>query len=112
VVDAANEVPAAEARRPDPNVADAQSLKLGLDLYQANCQACHGPRGDGDGPTAVHGGLGMSPLSTSVPALTSGELAYRIKVGTVGSGMPGFASTLSDSDRWDIVNFLRSMTSQ
>jgi mono/diheme cytochrome c family protein len=34
-------------------------------------------------------------------------LAYVMAVGTVGSGMPGFASTLTQDDRWDLVNYLR-----
>jgi mono/diheme cytochrome c family protein len=40
--------------------------------------------------------------------LSDGSLAYRIAVGTVGSGMPGFAGTLSETDRWDLVNYLRA----
>jgi mono/diheme cytochrome c family protein len=40
--------------------------------------------------------------------MTDGELAYRIAVGTYGTGMPSFAATLSETDRWDLVNYLRS----
>jgi mono/diheme cytochrome c family protein len=41
--------------------------------------------------------------------MTDGGLAYRIAVGTAGSGMPGFAGTLSETGRWDLVNYLRDL---
>jgi mono/diheme cytochrome c family protein len=50
----------------------------------------------------------LRPLQRSAAPLSDGSLAYRIAVGTVGSGMPGFAGTLSETDRWDLVNYLRA----
>jgi mono/diheme cytochrome c family protein len=107
VVDAANQTPAAEASRPNPVAGSAESIERGERLYLANCAACHGGLGDGGGPTALRIGMPLDPLGDIIPALTDGEIAYRIAVGTVGSGMPAFASTLSESDRWDLVNYLR-----
>jgi putative copper export protein/methionine-rich copper-binding protein CopC/mono/diheme cytochrome c family protein len=109
MVEAANQVPAAAAGERNPLPATADSIMQGRSLYLANCQACHGADGAGNGPTAVENGLVMEPLSGVLPDLSDGYIAYRIKVGTVGSGMPGFASNLSDDSRWEIVNFLRSM---
>jgi hypothetical protein len=43
-----------------------------------------------------------------VPGRTDGELAHRISSGLVGLPMPGFATVLSEADRWDLVNHLRS----
>jgi putative copper export protein/mono/diheme cytochrome c family protein len=110
VVNAANQVPAAAQAKRNPVDVSEASVEDGLNLYRANCQACHGPDGDGEGPTALQEGLVLEPLTKVLPGVTDGEIFYRIKVGTVGSGMPGFASTLSDSDRWDIVNYLRHAT--
>ena len=107
LVQAANQPPAGV---PDTNPvpASADSVTRGHHLYLANCAACHGERGGGDGPTAERTGLAMKPLSDGVPALDDGTIAYRIAVGTAGSRMPGFAGTQSEADRWDLVNYLRS----
>jgi mono/diheme cytochrome c family protein len=43
-----------------------------------------------------------------VPVLTDGELAYLIASGTVATRMPAFSITLSENDRWDLVNYLRA----
>jgi copper transport protein len=105
-VEAANQPPPLPlATNPLPATED--SLRRGEALYLANCAACHGASGDGDGPTAQRLGLFLERLSDRVPALDDGALSYRIAVGTVGNGMPAFASTLSDGDRWDLVNYLR-----
>jgi methionine-rich copper-binding protein CopC/putative copper export protein/mono/diheme cytochrome c family protein len=107
VVEAANQAPAAAATRANARPPTAESVARGETLYLANCAACHGSLGDGDGPTAQRSGIFMARLTDRVPTLSDGSLAYRIGVGTVGSGMPGFASTLTEDDRWDLVNYLR-----
>jgi copper transport protein len=105
-VQAANRSPAADAALANPQPATPESVERGRNLYLANCAACHGTGGAGDGPTA--GWLPrLLPLSALVPDLTDGELAYRIAVGTAGTRMPAFAGTLSENDRWDLVNYLR-----
>jgi putative copper export protein/mono/diheme cytochrome c family protein len=104
---AANQVPAAEAAKANPVEADQQSLAIGESYYLANCAACHGTDGNGGGPTAERLGWRLPPLGDALPSLSDGELNYRIAVGTVGTGMPGFASTLAERDRWDLVNYLR-----
>jgi mono/diheme cytochrome c family protein len=107
LVHASNEVPAAESAKPNPIEPDERSLSVGESYYLANCAACHGTEGNGDGPTAQRLGWALLPLSGALPQLSDGAINYRIAVGTVGSGMPGFASTLAERDRWDLVNFLR-----
>jgi mono/diheme cytochrome c family protein len=53
-------------------------------------------------------GWTLTPLNQELPDLSDGALNHRIAVGTVGTGMPGFAATLAERDRWDLVNYLRS----
>jgi mono/diheme cytochrome c family protein len=108
VVQAANQAPSAADAQHNPTAASSHSVGRGEDLYQANCAACHGPSGAGDGPTATDQGLVLQPLVEALANLSDGAIEYRIKVGTVGSGMPGFASNLSAGDRWDLVNYLRA----
>lgn len=107
VVEAANQPAAGMAGQTNPIEATDDSVQRGEDLYLANCAACHGGLGDGDGPIAQHTGMVLERLADRLPDLNDGTIAYRIAAGTVGSGMPPFASTLSESERWDLVNYLR-----
>jgi putative copper export protein/mono/diheme cytochrome c family protein len=104
----ANRPPASAARAANPVAATADSVARGHDLYRANCAACHGTSGAGDGLTAAGWVPGPGDLSLSVPTRTDGELAYLIAAGTVATRMPAFSITLSENDRWDLVNYLRA----
>jgi mono/diheme cytochrome c family protein len=108
MTEVANATPDSAARATNPVTATASSVSTGRDLYLANCAACHGTTGAGDGLTAADMVPGPGDLSTTVPALTDGELAYRIASGTVATRMPAFSITLSEHDRWDLVNYLRA----
>jgi mono/diheme cytochrome c family protein len=79
--------------------------------YTENCAACHGPTGMGDGER-------VASLPEAPPLL--GSLAYsrnipptvwfqKITQGKIEKLMPGFGSSLSDRQRWDIVAYLVSL---
>ncbi|HEX6128780.1 MAG TPA: cytochrome c, partial [Candidatus Limnocylindria bacterium] len=107
LVDAANAPPASAAQQANPVEATEVSISRGRVLYLANCSSCHGADGAGDGPIAP----GMLPpppaLADRVREMSDGAIAYRIAVGSAGTRMPTFAATLTENDRWDLVNFLR-----
>ena len=42
-----------------------------------------------------------------MPGLSQGALDFRITYGMVGTAMPSFADSLTQNDRWDLVNYLR-----
>ncbi|MDQ2941143.1 MAG: copper resistance protein CopC [Chloroflexota bacterium] len=112
VVDAANAPPAGSAAAVNPVAPDAASVKRGADIYLANCAACHGVNGAGDGPTAAWMFPPPGSLPAAVDSLTTGDLQYRITNGLAGTRMPAFAVTLSENDRWDLVNYLRARWSK
>jgi mono/diheme cytochrome c family protein len=98
---------------PDPTnpvQANTGSIETGRALYQDNCLPCHGPQGKGDGPA----GLAMNPhpadLSKhTVPGVHSdGQLYAWITDGYPGSAMPAFSESLTDEQRWHLVNFIRT----
>ena len=103
VVDAANR-PIATHRNPLPATPD--SIARGRLIYLANCSSCHGTDGDGDGPQAA--GILPAPgaIGSRIAALTDGELYDLVTSGRAGTQMPAFATSLSENDRWDLVNEL------
>ena len=80
-------------------------------LFVKNCSACHGMIGAGDAPLAhTHStpppAIGVRKLT---PELTP-TLAYNvISVGVRGTAMPGFASSLTPQQRWNIINYVYSL---
>jgi len=85
----------------------ARSIAAGLKHYEDNCTGCHGTSGHGDGPLAAS--LPIKPADLSAPhtALhTAGDLYWWVTHGIENSPMPAFGDTLTDDERWDIINFL------
>jgi putative copper resistance protein D len=105
VVDAANR-PTSNPANPVPATTD--SIARGRLIYLANCSSCHGTDGLGNGPQAA----GMLPMpgdiGSSVSQLSDGPLYDLITNGVVGTQMPAFATSLSENDRWDLVNELHN----
>lgn len=106
------EIPEEARKRANPRPVTEESLATGKGLYEKFCQACHGPGGGGDGPLASM--LNEKPPALNDPeeigALTDGELHWMISKGT--PPMPGFEKKASEEERWDIVNHVRSFSSE
>jgi mono/diheme cytochrome c family protein len=100
--------PAAETRRRNPVAVSESSLAAGRKIYLKRCVGCHGKTGNGDGPDATD--LGIHPAKLSDPAIreeTDGELFWKISVGK--KPMPNYGTRLSSTDRWNVINYLRSL---
>ena len=100
--------PAAEARKKNPVAVSESSLAAGQKIYLKRCLACHGKTGNGDGPDAAD--LGIHPAKLSDPAIvteTDGALFWKITVGK--KPMPNYGSRLSPTDRWNVINYLRTL---
>jgi putative copper export protein/mono/diheme cytochrome c family protein/peroxiredoxin len=82
--------PASYARPSVPYGVD--SIASGAALYSEHCAGCHGD-------------LGASQLQKH----TAGDLYWLISHGGRKARMPAFADRLSTEQRWDLVNFLRSL---
>jgi putative copper resistance protein D len=91
-----------------PEVFAVSSIATGHALYAQHCASCHGGEGQGDGPMAAD--LPIVPLdlaTSSVAAKPEGDLYWAVTAGMPGAMMPNFAS-LSDAQRWDIVDYLKA----
>lgn len=100
-----------QASLANPIAPNEQSVASGKALYQTNCVPCHGVSGKGDGPV----GLTLNPRPADLtyhatPGVHSdGQLWGWITNGYPGSAMPAFKSRLSDNDRWNLVNYIRTL---
>ena len=100
--------PAAEARKKNPVAVSESSLAAGQKIYVKRCVACHGKTGNGDGPDAADLGIHPAKLSDGlIRGQTDGELFWKITVGK--KPMPNYGSRLSPTDRWNVINYLRSL---
>ena len=90
------------------------SAARGQQLYKANCVACHGESGKGDGPGA--GVLKPPPRDHTDRAymnkLSDKEIADIIKMGGAIKGMPQMPShpQISGEDLAALVGFVRSLS--
>ena len=92
-------------------VYEAASIASGASLFLTHCTSCHGAGGRGDGPLA--GNLPTRPANLTEPhtALhTGGDMFWWLTHGMRGKAMPGFAATLPEDERWDVINFLRALS--
>jgi copper resistance protein D len=95
-----------------PSVAyNAISVANGISLYAESCVVCHGVAGYGDGPAASE----LKPKPADLTARhaashTAGDLYWWLSHGVKETAMPGFEYSLTDDERWDLINFLRALS--
>jgi mono/diheme cytochrome c family protein len=85
------------------------NFSAGMNVYRKDCQSCHGANGDGKGEKASE--LSIAPTDfTASPAVnqaTDGELFWKISEGR--RPMPGFKDRLSELERWQVVDYIRTL---
>jgi mono/diheme cytochrome c family protein len=99
----------------NPVALNAASIKAGQALYAKNCRHCHGLRGKGDGP--------LAPKNPRPADLTDakwdhgssdGEIYTLILNGAPApmTEMKGMKGTLTPTQIWQVVNYIRSIGPQ
>ena len=101
----------AKARKlPNPVPPTPEALAAGKESYREHCQSCHGEHGDGKGEKAPE--LSVAPGdftdTRTMHRLIDGELYWQITRGH--RPMPSFRSKLSDEQRWQLVDYIRTFT--
>jgi mono/diheme cytochrome c family protein len=93
----------------NPIAKDPSSIAIGKTLYKTQCSPCHGDKGKGDGPASA--ALNPKPAdhtSAALQAESDALLFYKISEGR--NPMPGFKDKLKASDRWALINYIRTLS--
>ena len=102
---------------PTPNTANLYPAippdpVIGEQIYQQECEQCHGPRAMGDGPKAAE--LGITPAAlASAEEVQEDAPIKRFLVLTHGKeedGMPPFAGKLTERQRWDVLAYVYTLS--
>ena len=92
----------------NPLKGNAEATLEGKKIYMMYCVTCHGSKGKGDGIAAP--GLSKPPAdhtSDFVQKQTDGALFWIITEGN--NPMPTYKTTLTETQRWQVVNFVRTL---
>ena len=101
--------PPAEAQKKNPVAANESSLAAGQKIYSKTCAMCHGKTGDADGPAVIE--LNIHPAKLSDPKVaTESDGALFWKITTGKKPMPAYGKRLSETDRWNLVNYVRTLS--
>jgi len=99
-----------EARRiHNPLTASEAALGTGQALFDSSCATCHGP--DGKARTVLAGKLSVRPTDLSnylMESMRDGEI-YWVVVNGIGDHMPAFEGTLDETQRWQVVLYVREL---
>jgi mono/diheme cytochrome c family protein len=99
------------ALRKNPVPATPESIKKGADLFAVYCTPCHGASGKGNGLVAAKF---VTPADLTSPELqkarTDGYWQSYLSVG--GAVMPSYGESLSAEERWQVVNYLRTLAAK
>ena len=92
----------------NPVPATPESIGRGRYFYEINCLVCHGAEGRGDGPVGQKF-VEKAPVDLSdayTQDQTDGQLYFTLTRGR--ALMPFYRDALSEEERWDVINYLRS----
>lgn len=95
----------------NPVPASADSVAKGKALFHKYCRFCHGEDAKGDGPMAPKGTHPADLTdATWERGSTDGEIYLVIADGAGPKfDMKGFKSKITETDIWNLVNYLRSL---
>ena len=94
----------------NPVPADDGSLARGAELFSVHCAQCHGAAADGNGPVSPFL-IKYKPANLTTDVVQSksdGSVFLTISDGLEGR-MPALNENLTVSERWDVVNYLRTL---
>jgi mono/diheme cytochrome c family protein len=101
--------PGPSAAKKNPIAPTQESIAGGQKIYSKTCAMCHGKGGDADGPAVIE--LNIHPAKLSDPKLaTESDGALFWKITTGKKPMPAYGKRLSETDRWNLINYVRTLS--
>jgi mono/diheme cytochrome c family protein len=101
--------PAAAKNLQNPVPPTDDSITMGMMNYSTHCRSCHGERGDGKGERAEKLSVAPSDFTDAhaMGQLTDGEVFWKISHGR--RPMPAFQDKLTEQERWQLVDYIRTL---
>lgn len=92
----------------NPLKGNTAATVLGKKLYTQLCVVCHGDKGKGDGIA----GISLNPRpanhsSAKVQSQTDGAIFWKITTGR--PPMASYTKSLTETQRWQLVNYIRQL---
>jgi len=100
--------PAEADKLKNPFEGDATATASGKKLYNQLCAICHGAKGKGDGMA----GMALKPKPANFYDLdiqnqSDGAIYWKLTEGR--APMAGYKDILKDDQRWQLVNYIRTL---
>lgn len=91
----------------NPYKSDINATKAGKNIYKTYCVVCHGDKGKGDGIA----GAALDPkpgnfTSAKMQSQTDGAIFWKLTNGR--PPMAAYEDVLSEKERWQLVNYIRT----
>ena len=90
-----------------PAVADSSQFDAAKKLFAENCSSCHGDNGGGDGPAAAP--LARAPTNFHIQQPSVDYARRVLNEGVAGSAMPPWKHQLTEPQRQQLVDYVRSL---
>lgn len=105
------EVPADGSIPANPVAGTANSIARGNLLFDIHCAVCHGDQALGDGPVAAYFQSPAPPVAdlTTERITNLGDGLLYLALTNGAQGMPSLAENLTPRERWDVINYLRTL---
>ena len=94
----------------NPLAGDKKSLETGKALYTTYCVPCHGEKGKGDGPASTS--IKTRPADHSsgkTQKQSDGAIFWKLTEGKPALDMISYKYVLSETERWSLVNYIRTL---
>ena len=100
--------PPEAAKKNNPVAASQDSVDRGKDVYLMSCASCHGEKLEGLEAEAVGLATNTPDLKKRLKTHSDGDFFWKIQNGK--GDMPSFQEDLSETQIWDVINYIRSET--
>jgi len=102
--------PATSDKSVNPLKGNPSAVAEGKKIYESMCMICHGEKGKGNGAA----GVSLSPrpanfLAIQVRNESDGNIFWKLSEGN--PPMASYKTLLSETQRWQLVNYIRQLES-